>query len=407
MTARQRFARLLTFPDDTPLAILLLVFFYCGHLMCAGWVATSELGALFAMTTMAYALRKRVLRPSFHILYFPLFLYGAVSTISSLASFRTMHSIGENGLWAKMLLFPTALILFREVPRSRIIALRCMLAFGAFASAVGLLQFVFGQRDLDHRITGPATHVMTLSGLLLPVGLVFLVLWLHEVRNPWLALGTVLTSTALLLTFTRSVWLGWLFATTAVLIFKRPRLLVFATPALLLFLSFMPMPLFSRMVSSFDVRQQSNLDRIRMVQAGVEIIKDYPLLGVGPANIKEKYPLYRKHDAPRLRIPHLHNNFMQLWAERGVLAPVAYFLLIGLFLRECAKAWNGPQSRFAEAGLAVTVGLAVAGLFEFNFGDTEVFWMLLDVYAIVIASVERRPLPSNEATAAVVAGGGP
>jgi O-antigen ligase len=116
---------------------------------------------------------------------------------------------------------------------------------------------------------------------------------------------------------------------------------------------------------------------------------------VGPANVKEIYPLYRKHDAPRFRIPHLHNNLIQLWAERGVLALVAYFFLQFLFLRECARAWGGPATKVAEIGVAVAVALASAGLFEFNFGDTEVFWMMLDVFALVIIFIER-PQRSNE-----------
>lgn len=389
MTPRLGLARFLTLPPETPLAVLLAVFWYVYHLLCAGWVASSECGAFFAMVATAVAWRRHELRPSFQILYFPLFVYALASTASSFAAGRAIHAFGESALWGKVLLFPTAIILFRNVPRSRVVALRALLIFGLFASAFGLVQFfVFGERDLDHRITGPAAHVMTLSGLLLPVAILFLVLWLHDVRNLWLMSGTAVTSFALLLTFTRSVWIGWFVAVAALFILKRPRALIFATPLLILFVTFMPMPLFSRVVSSFDTRQSSNLDRIRMVQAGVEIIKDHPLLGVGPANIKEVYPLYRRHDAPRFRIPHLHNNLVQLWAERGVLAPLAYLLLLGLFLRECASGWRGEQSRFAEAGVAVTIALAVAGLFEFNFGDTEVFWILLDVYAIVIVSLE-------------------
>jgi O-antigen ligase len=211
---------------------------------------------------------------------------------------------------------------------------------------------------------------------------------------------------ALLLTFTRSAWLGWIFGVAVLLITKRPRMLIVAAPLLVFFVTFMPMTLFSRVVSSFDTRQSSNLDRIRMFQAGVEMIKDYPLLGVGPANVKEVYPLYRKHDAPRFRIAHLHNNIVQLWAERGALAPVAYLMLLALFLRECGRAWRGPESRFAEVGVAVTVGLAAAGLFEFNFGDTEVFLALLDIFALVIAWTER-PLVSNERLPAGVAVGCP
>ena len=404
MTARLRLARFLTLPPETPLAVLLAVFWYVYHLVCSGWVASSECGAFFAMLAAVIALRRHELRPSFHILYFPLFVYALASTMSSFAARRSIHAFGESAVWGKVLLFPTAVILFRNVPRSRVVALRALLAFGVFASLFGLVQFfVFGERDLDHRITGPAAHVMTLSGLLLPVAIIFLVLWLHDMRNGWLIGGTALTSFALLLTFTRSVWIGWLIAVAALFVAKRPRALIYATPLLIFFITFMPMPLFSRVVSTFDTHQSSNLDRIRMVQAGIEIIKDHPLLGVGPANIKEIYPLYRRHDAPRFRIPHLHNNLVQLWAERGVLAPLAYLLLLGLFLRECTRGWRGEQSRFAEAGVAVTVALAVAGLFEFNFGDTEVFWILLDVYAIVVVALEQQPQPPNEPAALPVA----
>ena len=400
-------ARRLGLPDETPRPVLVAIVCYLGHLFCAGWAASSEIFAFFAMLSLGIALTRRVIRPSFHILYVPLVLYGIVSTISSIASPRAIHLFGESALWGKILLFPTALILFREVPRTRVLALRMLLIFGVFSSLFGLLQYVvLGQRDLEHRITGPTAHVMTLSGLLLPVALLFLVFWIHDVRNVWLAAGTVLTTAALAMTYTRSAWLGWMVAVLALIVLKRPRALAWAVPAALILLSFAPLSFFSRIVSSFDTRQSSNLDRIRMFEAGLEIIKDYPVWGVGPANIKEVYPLYRRHDAPRFRIPHLHNNVVQLWAERGVVAVVAYLMLLVLFLRECARGWHTPAKRYAEAGVAVAVGLTAAGMFEFNFGDTEVFWIMLDVFALVIAATER-PDPVNEVPASAVAGVGP
>ena len=399
--------RRLSLPDAIPTSILLAIVFYLCHLVLAGWVASSESAVAFALMAFLYSLYRRRIQLSSHILYFPLLVYGIVSTLSALAASRAIHAFGENALWLKMALFPMALILFRQIPRARELALRAILIFGVFSATYGLFQyFVLAQRDLEHRITGPAAHVMTLSGLLLPTALLFLVLWMHDRGNLWLLAGTVVVTLALLLTFTRSAWLGWAVAVTVLLILKWPRMLILAAPVLVFFITFMPMPLFSRVVSSFDVHQSSNLDRIRMIQAGVEIIKDYPLLGVGPANIKEVYPLYRKHDAPRFRIPHLHDNLVQLWAERGVLAAAAYVLLLVLFLRECARAWNGPESRFSEVGVAVTVGLAAAGIFEFNFGDTEVFWIFLDLCALVVAYTER-PRLSNERPAHAVAVTGP
>jgi len=88
---------------------------------------------------------------------------------------------------------------------------------------------------------------------------------------------------------------------------------------------------------------------------------------------------------------------VQIWAERGVLALAAYLLFLALFLRECARAWNGPERRLAEIGIGVTVALTVAGFFEFNFGDTEVLFLMLDVCALVIAFTERpRAAEANE-----------
>lgn len=403
------FTRRLGLPDDTPPHLQWILGFYLIHLLCAPFIANSEQAVAWSMIVSFSAMSRGLIRPSWHILYFPLALYAVASMISAVAAPRSIHLAGDVVTAGKFLLLPLALMIFREIPGAKEAALRTLLVFGAGTALWGLGQyFVLGQRDLEHRITGPAVHVMTFSGLLLPVALVYGVLWLHDRRNLWLLGGTLVTSLALLLTFTRSVWIGWLAAVIAVVALRRPRLLLWVAPAVILFVVLMPMNLFGRLVSTFDTRQSSNLDRIRMVEAGVEMIRDHPLLGVGPANIKEVYPLYRRPDAPRFRIPHLHNNVVQIWAERGVVALAAYLLFLALFLRECARAWNGPERRFAEIGVGVTVALTMAGLFEFNFGDTEVLFLMLDVFALVIAFTERpRPAEANERAAGLVPAANP
>jgi O-antigen ligase len=293
-------------------------------------------------------------------------------------------------------------ILFREVPRLRELALYAHAIFVSYISTWGLAEYVFGeQRDLEHRINGPSTHVMTFSGMVLPLSLLLLILWRHE-RKWWQLVAGGLATVTLMLTFTRSVWLGWIVAAFVILAATRLRLAFYALPALLLFLSFTPISMFSRLVSSFDTRQESNFDRIRMLEAGVEMIKDFPVLGVGPANVKEMYSIYRKHDAPRSRPPHLHNNVVQLWAERGILGLLAYLLLLVLFIRECVRAWHGPRRMWAEVGVAVAISLTVAGLFEFNFGDTEVFYLMLNLFALIAVSVERAQPALNEAPRSLV-----
>jgi O-antigen ligase len=395
---------ILGLPPDTPNPLVVATAAYLGHLLLSPFVFDSELFVFIMFMAFFIAMGRHLIRLPFHILYFPLILYGVASSLSALAAPRSLHMWGDSVIWGKMFLLPAALVLFRAVPRSHTLAVRTLLFFGFGTGAVVIFQFyALGFRDLEHRVTWPASHVMTLSGMLVAAAVFALALWLHDLGNRWLAASAIVSSFGVLLTYTRSAWLGWVAAALVLLVMKKPRAVAWAVPAALIAVSFAPTPFFARLISSFDVKQSSNLDRIRMVEAGVEIIKDYPLLGVGPANIKEVYPLYRKHDAPRFRIPHLHNNFVQLWAERGILALVAYLMLLALFLSMC---WRRRETPFGDAGIAVAVALTAAGLFEFNWGDTEVFWLLLDVIAMVVFAIER-PQPSNELLQERVAGGGP
>lgn len=373
---------------DRSLLVRWACLLYVGHLAFQGKIAVSEIAAGFAVVLVYIAVRKGELRLTWHILYFPLFLYGLASTLSSIVAPEHTHMFGEQMLWVKMLIFPAALILMRRVPRMKEYALYGHAIFLSWISLDGLLEYIREPHDLEHRITGGATHVMTYSGELLPLALLFLILFIHE-RKVWMLAPALLSTFALLLTFTRSAWLGWLVALFVVIVSSRPRLLAWAAPLLVIFLIVAPVNVFGRLMSSFSTQQESNLDRIRMLQAGGEIIRDYPLFGVGPANVKPLYPLYRLPDSPRFRTPHLHNNIVQIWAERGILALTAYLLLIILFIRECARAWRTPGRPWAEAGIAAAVALTFAGLFEFNFGDTEVFYLLLDVFALVIVNLDR------------------
>lgn len=396
-------ARSLGLPATIPLTVQLSILFYLAHILCEGWIGSSQGFLALSILAALIAIARRQLRVRYHPLYVPLLLFLLASTVSALASSHPGASLLEVGEWFSFLTFPLALTLHRSVPRTIRLTVICLLILGLFQSLYGLGQYyLLGRRELENRITGTAAHVMTYSGLLLPVALLSLLMALQ--KRSRLAMGTaVATSLSLLLTFTRGAWVGWLAGFITFLSLRRTRWLAYSAPVLVVAITFSPLPLFGRLISSFDLRQSSNLDRIRMIQAGVEIIKDYPFFGAGPANIKEIYPLYREPDAPRFRIPHLHNNIVQIWAERGLLAVSAYALLIGYFLVLCARApREDPERRlFADAGLATAVALLFAGLFEFNFGDSEVLILMLDVFALVCAVLERA---SNDPTAAAVVG---
>ena len=121
----------------------------------------------------------------------------------------------------------------------------------------------------------------------------------------------------------------------------------------------------------------TSIDRVAMLEAGVAIVKDYPLLGVGPDQIENVYPRYRVPDAVKPTNPHLHNVPMQIAAERGLLALGAWIwfvvsVFVGLF-QLVRKARNKSLAAAALGGMAA---MLAAGLTEYNFGDSE-FQMLL------------------------------
>lgn len=405
MPLRLKAAMARIIPAETHWTVSTAISFYLAHLLCEGWIGTSQGFLAISLIAAIVALRLRRLRLSFHPLYLPLGLFLIASTISAALSFRPAVSVPEVSEWFIFLTFPLGVTLYRNAPRTLRAAILCLLILGLLQSFYGLGQYyILGRRILDNRISGTAAHVMTYSGLLLPVSLLSIRLAFESRRV--LAIVTALsTSLALLLTFTRSAWIGWLAGVITILVVRRSRWLAYSVPVLILAITFSPLPLFGRFMSSFDLKQSSNLDRIRMAQAGVEIIKDQPFFGVGPGNVKEIYPLYREPDAPRFRIPHLHNNAIQIWAERGLLALAAYFLLIGGFVWLCwregerARGREGEREKrfFAEVGLAVAVALFSAGFFEFNFGDSEVVVLMLDVFALVCVGLELPQIkPGND-----------
>src|SRR5215210_4810252 len=105
-------------------------------------IALLELTAFFALFCLCWAIVRKEAKFSFHILYFPLFVYGFASMLSSWFSGR--HSYQAYGiLWFKILIFPVAVMLYREVPRLRELATYAFAIVAGGGACWGLLQFLF------------------------------------------------------------------------------------------------------------------------------------------------------------------------------------------------------------------------------------------------------------------------
>jgi putative inorganic carbon (HCO3(-)) transporter len=140
----------------------------------------------------------------------------------------------------------------------------------------------------------------------------------------------------------------------------------------------------------------SSLDRYYMWQAGIDMIVDKPVFGHGPGMILAEYPRYRWAEAAHPMQPHLHNNLLEFAAERGL--PGLAFLLWWAFValaaalreaRRASAAGRGPGWP-ATGSLAALGAVSVAGLFEYNLGDSEVLMLALLLTAVPFALARGR-----------------
>jgi O-antigen ligase len=200
------------------------------------------------------------------------------------------------------------------------------------------------------------------------------------------ALSFCLLAVALILSWSRGAWLGFLVSLLAIL-FALPRrwwgnliLLVVALVSLGLAWStgVLPDSIVERMNSAFsetfassDVRgafvtneNYALIERLAHWQAAYNMAEAYPLLGVGFGNYEEAYPNYRLMFW-KYPLGHAHNYYLNVFAETGMIGFVAYSFmwLVLLWITWRTRRHPDPLARCVVIGLFGTwVYLAVHSL---------------------------------------------
>ena len=314
--------------------------------------------------------------------------------LSVLFSIHPSISLYDSKSLALFIILPIVFDSVRDLEDIRLIYGVLILA-GVLSAAFGLYQFFGSETNLiNSRIRGFMGHWMTFSGLLMILNVLLFSHLLFSKEHPfWFYPAFGLFSLTLLLTLTRSAWLGFLTASFVLIAMRKLRWVV-AIPAVVMIVFVastlvFPSVVASRMSSIFNPNETSNRDRIQMVQSGWKIIQDYPLTGVGNDMIKRVYPRYRAADSVFRNNPHLHNNLVQLAAENGVLTLLAWLWLIGKVLHDLIH-WKrnvmNPEEKFMIHGtIGIVVSLFVAGMFEYNFGDSEIKMLFLVLVTIPYA----------------------
>jgi len=330
-------------------------------------------------------------RPYARPLLPPMLAFAVVSVVAAVASLEPLVSLRATVRLLVFALVPLTAAVADERWWSRLVV--ALAGVGGVLAVWGIVEYHLGADSLENRIRGPLSHYMTYSGWLLLVVLVLVAeLVLAPRRRLWLGIPAVLGASALLLSFTRNAWVGLAAGLLLLAVLWRRRLLLVYPVVAVALLVVLPRTVVERAISTVDLRQPANYDRLCMLISGVQMVRDHPWTGVGPGTVSRVYSLYRRDDAPRWRVPHLHNNVLQLAAERGLLGAAAYLWLVGAFALgawRSAASGKGAMRTAAAACLVAVTGITVAGLFEYNFWDAEIQYLPLALLGVGAGAGER------------------
>jgi O-antigen ligase len=320
--------------------------------------------------------------------------------VSSLFSIDPRTSFRDSKQLVLFAVVPLAYRLFRGT-RS-LTAVDVIISVAALSAAIGIVQFgILKWNELGQRPQGSLGMYMTYSGHLMLVACVAtarVLFWPRERTWPMLVLPALIV--ALIATLTRSAWVGACAGVGLLLLFRDFRLVGLLPVLAALLIAIAPQQVTDRITSSFQVRDtrrqtdtttasvRSNQDRIAMLRSGMRMIRDRPVTGVGPDMIIQVYPVYRDKSAVNQLNPHLHNVPMQIAAERGLPALALWLVFVATLVRDYFRRRQDQLWIFlSNTALACVAAMLAAGMFEYNFGDSEFLMLFLLIATLPYAAM--------------------
>jgi O-Antigen ligase len=232
---------------------------------------------------------------------------------------------------------------------------------------------------------------MTQSGQLLFAVSLALPLLLGRVFAPaCLRPALALYVLALIVNLKRGVWLGT-FAAVATIAWLASRRLLWTAAVIITLIVTLVAPVRTRITDSArDLFLPGN--RYDIWLAAIDVVHRFPM-GVGRKNgeILRDYPNIPQHHK------HAHNTALQITLESGYLGLATFVWWMGRFgllswrLQRRLQAAGGAPYALAVAIFASFVGFHVAGLVEYNFGDSEVLEIFFVVMGLGLALERRTP----------------
>jgi len=166
---------------------------------------------------------------------------------------------------------------------------------------------------------------------------------------------------ALIFTFSRGGWLGFIIPVLVMffLFSGRKRFFSWKGPlAACAILALLYLP-FHSMVSQrlLGDDKGSAESRIPLMKLAFRIIEDHPVLGVGSNNFQAVMDRYSNAELRTGFFYTVHNKYLLVWAETGILGLIFYLAFLGGALRKGWLCWKFNQDFLSILSLALTLAL--------------------------------------------------
>ena len=365
---------------------------------------------------------------------FPLFFWGMAALIvagiiSSLFSENPIESLKYlRTFWR----FGLPFVLISTFPKNNYEKyIRITLVVSILISVYSIIQFFTGldilrpdylQGEYRHYKTvwqavGVFSHHLTLGGVFLIIfslltGLFFSNEITRRLKYFYL-LGALLSLTTAFLTLGRSIWLGLIIVIAvflSVLISPKYKKILVLVILVMVAISWVAIKrIDTRLLSKTSIGKraisavslEANKDRLMMWKAGIAVIKDHPIIGLGPKMGHQIKPYYleiaknEKHQFQHEPGVGLHNIYIQTWVDFGILGLLGLLVMYLSLIQGIRSRINYNNVRKSNENailLGIVAGLCgnmVSGFFENNFRDGEVQIMIFVAMGLALSILQK------------------
>ncbi len=203
--------------------------------------------------------------------------------------------------------------------------------------------------------------------------------------------GLTLGGVAIILTGSRGGWIGLILAAVILCVCAwRRRWLSPRVPVAIGLSAVFFAVVFQRALAEriFPENQSAALDRVPLMQLAGRMIADNPVLGVGANNFAVRAEDYWTNRTVDEWLYVVHNKYLLVASESGLLALAMFVLFLYLTLRYGWRAWQGRDRLLAPIALGLTAGMIghmvhfLVDIFN-DRGQVELLWVVAALIAIV------------------------